>query len=112
MKRFIALLFSILIIAACTVFTSAYEGENYVKFSSSSDVDFPVNQHIAGDANGDGTVSLLDVITAMKYLSGDTSSSLRDSIDINSDGSVTLTDAMLLLKHIVGDEVGLGELVG
>ena len=112
MKKITSLLLCLAMLFACTVFAFAYEGENYVNFSSTSNVKFPVNQHIAGDANGDGTVNLLDVITSIKYISGDTSNSLRDSIDINSDGSVSITDAMLILKHVVGDEVGLGKLVG
>ena len=110
MKKIIALFICVLMLTA-TFAVSAYEGENYILFSSSSNVEIPTNQHIAGDSNGDGTVNLLDVMASFRYISGNTSSTLRDSVDTNSDGSVTLIDVLLILKHIVGDDAGLGELV-
>ncbi len=111
MKKIASFVLCILIIAASTVFVSAYEGENYILFSDTSKVDIPTNQHIGGDSNGDGAVNLLDVIASIKYILGDKSNSLRDSVDVNSDGTVTVSDALLIIKHVLGDKVGLGELV-
>jgi len=111
MKKVI--LFALCIIMAFTLFvyTSAYEGENYVQFSSIR-VDFPKQQHISGDSNGDGKVNMIDALSSFKYIAGVKTSSLRDSIDTNADGKVTIADAMLIIRHVLGADVGLGKLVG
>lgn len=111
MKKIISLILCLSVVFALAAVVSAYEGENYIVFSNSANVDIPKNQHVAGDSNGDGTVNLLDVMATFRYISGNASSTLRDSVDTNSDGSVTLVDVLLILKHIVGEDAGLGELV-
>ncbi len=111
MKRIISLLLSFVMLFTFSVFSSAYEGENYVLFSTAN-VEFPTNQHLAGDSNGDGKVNVLDVITSLKYISGNKENSRYDTIDTNSDGTVNIVDAMLIIRHILGDNVGLGKVVG
>ncbi len=111
MKRVISFLLSIAMLCMLSVFAAAYEGENYVLFST-TEVDFPANQHISGDSNGDGKVNVFDVITSLKYISGDIAGSRYDSIDTNYDGTVNLVDTMLIIKHILGENVGLGKVVG
>lgn len=110
MKKIISLLLCVSLLCALSVFATAYEGENYVQFSSSA-VTFPIGQHIAGDSNGDGKVNLIDAMASLKYIAGTKTSSLRDSIDTNSDGKVDITDALLIIRHVLGEDVGLGELV-
>ncbi len=111
MKKVLSLLLTIVMLFAFAVSASALAGENYVLFST-EEVEFPENPHIGGDANGDGKVNMLDVVTMLRYISGDTTGSRRDSVDTNNDGSVNLLDAMLIIKHILGEDVGLGKLVG
>ena len=110
MKKILSFLLCLVMLGTLTVLTFAYDGENYVQFSS-SEVTFPGGQHIKGDSNGDGTVSSLDIMATLKYISGNKSSSLRESIDTNGDGTVDLVDALLIIRHVLGDNVGLGELV-
>lgn len=112
MKRITAIILCIAIFMAFASFASAYEGENYIVFSDSSKVTVPKNQHIVGDSNGDGKVTMLDIATSLKYITGDTSKSLRDSIDTNSDGIVNMADVLLIIKYVLGDKSSLGELVG
>ena len=110
MKKVVSFLVCLVMFGTLTVLAFAYDGENYVQFSSSA-VAFPGGQHIKGDSNGDGTVSSLDIMATLKYISGNKSSSLRESIDTNGDGKVDLVDALLIIRHVLGDDVGLGELV-
>lgn len=110
MKKIVSLLLCLVMILAFSVCAVAYEGENYIQFSS-EDVTIPKNQHIAGDSNGDGKINVLDVMASVKYIAGNKSSSLRDSIDTDCDGKVTVTDVLLVLKHVLGENVGLGDLV-
>ncbi|MBQ4557291.1 MAG: hypothetical protein IJA60_06570 [Clostridia bacterium] len=110
MKRTVSLLLCAVMLCTFSVFAMAYEGENYVQFSS-DEVVFPIGQHIAGDSNGDGKVNLLDAMTSIKYVAGTKTSSLRDSIDTNSDGKVNIADVLLIIRHVLGEDVGLGKLV-
>ena len=111
MRKVTAVLLAFAMICTLSMLVAAYQGENYIAFSSSN-VTFPKNQYIGGDTNGDGVVNSLDVMASLKYLSGNKTSALRDSVDTNEDGKVNVVDVLLLLKHILGDNVGLGELVG
>lgn len=111
MKKFSSLLICLSLILTFAVCTSALVGENYALFSSSSDVDIPVNEHIGGDANGDGKVTLIDAIALLRVTVGDTYNTSRDGLDANEDGSVSVLDVIIVLRHVVGDNVGLGTLV-
>lgn len=111
MKKIISLLLCLAMFGALAVTAFAYDGENYVQFSTGK-VTFPQNQHIAGDSNGDGVVSTLDIMATLKYIVGNKSSTLRDSVDNNNDGKVNIADAIRIIRHVLGDDVGLGELVG
>ena len=54
-----------------------------------------------GDANGDGTVNMSDVVTIMSYILGDDPSPFyEDAADMNDDGEVTVTDASILLDEL------------
>lgn len=52
-----------------------------------------------GDLNGDGRISLVDVIISAKYVLADTVST---SADLDSSGDVGLTDTVLLAKVVLG----------
>ncbi len=103
----IALSFALLFVLC----TSALTGENYALFSGSSNVDIPVNEHIAGDTNGDGTINLIDAIATLRYSVGVCENTLRDGVDANHDGIINPVDVILVIRHILGKDVGLGVLV-
>lgn len=111
MKKIISLLLCLTTLGMLVIGATAYEGENYVLFSTTN-VDFPKNQHISGDSNGDGKVNVLDVVASLKYISGNKAGTRYDTVDTNSDGTVNLVDAMLIIEHILGYNVGLGKIVG
>ncbi len=112
MKKTLSIVLCTLLFAVSVIPAFAYTGENYILFSGTSKVDIPENQHIEGDSNGDGVVDLKDALAVFKYITGNKSNTLRDSIDVNSDNTVSIMDALLVIKHLLGSEVGLGELVG
>ncbi len=53
-----------------------------------------------GDANGDGVVTLVDVIRIFKAVT-DSSVEISEAADINEDGEINVFDALLVLKAIV-----------
>ena len=110
MKKLISLIITLAMVGTFAVCIGAYQGENYVAFSSSN-AQFPKGEHIAGDSNGDGAVNMLDVMSTLKYISGNKTSSLREAIDTNEDGRVNVADALLIIRHVLGEDVGLGVLV-
>lgn len=57
-----------------------------------------------GDINGDGYISLVDVIVGLKILSGDTSSGVSINSDINSDGSIGLEEVLFDLNDIAKED--------
>ena len=89
----------------------ALTGENYAVFSSDSDVYIPINEHIGGDANGDGKVTLIDAIVLLRATVGDIYNSSRDGLDANEDGTVSVLDVVAVIRHVVGDPSTLGTLV-
>lgn len=55
-----------------------------------------------GDANGDGKISMADVVMIISYILGETPIGFDEvAADLNGDGSVTVTDAYLLLSFAV-----------
>ena len=104
--------------ALCTILAfvmaisiAAFAGENYVLFSENTSVDIPINEHIAGDANGNGKIDLLDVIAVLRYMTNNKVNTLRDGVDVNSDGKVSVMDAVILVNYVIGNDENLGILV-
>lgn len=71
----------------------------------------PVSVSPLGDANDDGSLDVLDVITLNKYILGGgtmpalaKSSSMNSRADFNGDGVIDGTDALCAMKRIVGLE--------
>lgn len=63
---------------------------------------------MAGDANGDGRVSVLDLILLRQYIAGwDVGGELIGG-DCNGDGMVSITDLLLLRQYLAGWNVTLG----
>ena len=71
----------------CTV-TMPYDNADAIIFAEEPIITY-------GDSSGDGKITLIDVLKALKYSSGDTSVSLdKASADINEDASITLADIL------------------
>lgn len=62
-----------------------------------------VSSRIAGDVNGDGEVSILDLVRFRKYLMHDTLDINASNADVTGDGSVNSQDLVRLRKYLVGD---------
>ncbi len=111
MKKIVSLLVCFAMAATLFVSVVALTGENYAMFSTSSNVDIPVNEHIGGDANGDGKVTLIDVVALLRVCSGDMTNTSYHGLDANEDGVRNVADALLTLSYILGNDISLGELV-
>ena len=65
-----------------------------------------VDSVLYGDANGDETVSSVDVLLLRKYMAnldydtGVSSLSVKEGADANGDGAVNSTDVLLLRKYM------------
>jgi len=58
---------------------------------------------LRGDVNGDGSVNISDVISAINYLSNNDTTGINIvNADMNNDGTVTITDVIALINMIVG----------
>ncbi len=111
MKNFISILLSLSLALIFAISTFALMGENYALFDEMSDVTIPKNEHLAGDANGDGYVNLLDAVAILRYSVGNCKNTLRDGVDANCDGTVNTMDVLLSIRHVVGNDVGLDVVV-
>ena len=61
-----------------------------------------------GDADGDGTFTLVDVAQLVRYLAGGWDVELDVSnVDVNDDGAVNLKDAVLMRRYLAGWDVTL-----
>lgn len=89
MKKLVSLVLSAMIVIGCVSALPAFAKDG-----------------IAGDVNGDGVVSLADVIAVYRHcfkyetLSPETS-------DINGDSRVNLLDATVFMKHLTGEDTAI-----
>ena len=57
----------------------------------------------AGDANGDGNISITDAVAVVNYLLNRPSTSFRaDAADLTGDGNITITDAVAIVNIVLG----------
>lgn len=57
----------------------------------------------AGDANGDGNITMSDVVSIISHIMGTTLDSfVTDAADLNGDYKVTLSDVVLLIDKLMG----------
>lgn len=61
---------------------------------------------IKGDNNGDGEISIVDLLRTRKHILGEDvlSDSYALACDANGDGSITIVDLLMTRKHILGEE--------
>ena len=57
---------------------------------------------VPGDADGDGEVTMKDVLLARKLIAGMDAQADRDALDVDGDGQLTMKDVLLLRKFIAG----------
>lgn len=59
---------------------------------------------IYGDNNGDGTISILDLVRIQKHLLGTAqhTGEVLEACDVNRDGEVTILDLVKEQKHLLG----------
>jgi hypothetical protein len=62
-----------------------------------------ITEAVMGDVNGDGRVSVTDVISMNSYiLEEEPAQFIRKVADLNSDGKVTITDMVMVIDIILG----------
>lgn len=58
---------------------------------------------VAGDANGDGSADVRDIVQILRALAGGWNVTINESAsDVNGDGAVTLKDVTLLRRYLAG----------
>ena len=59
---------------------------------------------IYGDTNGNGTISLSDLLAVQKHLLGQTTllNPYYRAADVNKDSKVTINDILVMQKHLLG----------
>jgi len=63
----------------------------------------PAQPVIAGDANGDGKVTITDAVYIVNYvLQQPAPDFILEAADLNADGSITITDAVMVVNIILG----------
>ena len=75
-------------------------------FSSAAQINV-VCDHIPGDVNGDGEVSLRDASVIMRKLAGYDVIAVDAALDVNGDGEFSLRDASVILRYLAGYDVVL-----
>ncbi len=59
-------------------------------------------ESISGDANGDDTLDILDLVAIIDYIVSGTPSASMDNADANGDGTVDILDLVWIIDRIVG----------
>ena len=82
--------------------SSLVTGDKFIINSNDKSQEFIIV--VTGDNNGDGEVSLIDLLRTQKYLLG--ASNLDDKYmlasDVNGDGNVDLVDLLRIQKYLLG----------
>ncbi|MBQ8837573.1 MAG: family 43 glycosylhydrolase [Clostridia bacterium] len=76
------------------ILTAAYENADAIIFADAELI-------LYGDANGDGKISLVDVIRTIKHIAGNTVEIDKAAADISNDCSITTLDLLRIIKEIV-----------
>ena len=64
-----------------------------------------ITEAMLGDVNGDGRISVTDVISIVGYImENEPSKFIRKVADVNGDGSISITDAVLVIDMILSGE--------
>lgn len=94
----------------CTVDKSARQISAYVShFSTYALTDSAVATTVYGDANGDGTINMLDVLLIRKYIAKQPITLNFDASDVTHDGNVNMLDILKIRKYIAKQPVDLSK---
>ena len=76
-------------------------------------VEIEMSDAIPGDANGDGTVNVTDIVEIVNAILGKPSANFnKEAADVNGDGEVNVTDIVSVVNIILSDPVSARELLG
>ncbi len=75
-----------------------------IKYASSTKVYKSIVVSVNGDANGDGKITLMDLMLVKKQLLGTTAfgAAQKTAADVSGNGKVDLMDLMMIQKHLLG----------
>ena len=76
-----------------------------VMFTSTVQLHAATTRVLAGDVNGDGIVSVTDVMLMVRYIQGNNMTDVPFSFaaaDVNRDEDITVTDVMIVVKIVLG----------
>ena len=58
--------------------------------------------YIAGDSNGDGSITVTDAVMIISYILGESPAGFnKEAADVNGDSSITVTDAVQVIDMIL-----------
>lgn len=100
-RRSLKKVLSVLLCAA-TLATATFTGTTSASYEGE---DSCVWEIVPGDANGNGSVNIDDVVYILKYVAGWKSAKKNLKImesDVNGDGNITIGDALKMMKYFAG----------
>lgn len=97
-----------------TAYIKIYKGDDELPLDSIvasdcfiSNGDDELKCAVMGDVNCDGNITVTDVLTMLKHISGWGNSLCTPAFDVNYDGKLDVSDAIILLKYIANWGVSL-----
>ena len=95
MKRIVSVLCAFLVLSVFCLLLCAHAGDMPT---------IPLTPtRVAGDANGDGTIGLLDVTVLSRHIAGGWNVKIYEkNADVNGDNTVDLKDVVLLRRYLAG----------
>ena len=68
--------------------------------ADSCNVQIQIVSYLPGDANGDGRLTISDVVYIINCIFGGSGCSIDPDMDANCSGTVTISDVVYLINHI------------
>ncbi|MBR5456460.1 MAG: leucine-rich repeat protein, partial [Bacteroidaceae bacterium] len=65
--------------------------------------EFPEEEEVFGDLNGDGTISVSDIQVLVNLILSDAAAEDNPAADVNSDGTVSVSDIQVVVNRILGN---------
>ena len=89
---------------ALTVFASGIQNKSGISGTTSKSIEWDTDSNLLGDANGDGLVSISDVMVTVNVVLGNPFEVFfRRNADINFDNLISITDVMGIVGIIMGN---------
>ncbi len=86
-----------------TVFTSGIKNLEGTSGTTSKSIEWDADSNLIGDANGDGMVSISDVMLTVNVICGNSYQVFfRKNADVNSDKQISISDVMGIVGIIIG----------